>query len=301
MLCREDNLTRPAARWVAWSVRLLAGLLLLVALLAKAPGSWPSAEAAALAAGHSIHQPGPDGARAGATAAPFRTAFTWPGHTKWTANWLGAAHQVTHPPNPGYELEAFDPTRVAYTGDGLLLSIRDDPVTIDGTTYQYRSGAITGYQQQAYTYGRFSARIFIPCANGTIVNWPAFWLVGNPYKWPATGEIDIIEGLGGHAWWHFHYQDAAGEPASYGGQATSSNCGWHTYAVDWRPTAITWYYDHTLVGTVTSHITSSPMFPVFSYSLTNPNSARCTQHPAACGGPIDITAVMRVRDFSVMR
>ena len=236
-----------------------------------------------------------------APSALVTATLTRPHLTEWTANWLGTARQVTPPPNPGYELEAFDPARVAYAPGGLRLSIRDDPVTIDGTTYQYRSGAITGYQRQAYTYGRFSARIFIPCAHGAIVNWPAFWLVGNPYKWPATGEIDVIEGLGGHAWWHFHYQDAAGQPASYGGEAPGSHCGWHTYAVEWRPDAITWYYDHSLVGTVTAHITTKPMFPVFSYSLTNPDSARCTRYPDACGGPIDPAAVMRVRDFTVQR
>jgi beta-glucanase (GH16 family) len=273
---------RSARKRIGGAVRPLAGLLLLIALLTGAAGSWQPVEAAPV-------------------AAVFTTTFTRPDQGNWTGNWLGGASQVTHPPNPSYELEAFDPARVAYTTAGLRLSIRNDPVTIGGTTYRYRSGAITGYQKQGYTYGRFSARIYIPCSDGTIVNWPAFWLVGDPYKWPATGEIDVLEGLGGHAWWHFHYRDAAGQPASYGGHAPGSYCGWHTYAVDWQPAAIKWYYDGALVGTVTSHITSAPMFPVFSYSLTDPDSARCTQYPGACGGPIDTTAVMRVSDFTVTR
>jgi len=216
----------------------------------------------------------------------------------WTPNWLGRPGEVTHPPNPSYEREAFDPARVAFTPTGLRLSIRTDPVTVARHRYPYRSGAVTGYGKQGYVYGYFSARIYVPCAGGKIVNWPAFWLVGNPYKWPATGEIDVFEGLDGGAWWHFHYAGAGG-PASYGGLAAGSYCGWHTFAVSWRPAAIKWYYDGALTGTVTSNITSAPMFPVFSYSVTNPKSRWCVEHPGSCGGPIETSAVMRVARFTV--
>jgi len=216
----------------------------------------------------------------------------------WTPNWLGRPGEVTHPPNPSYEREAFDPARVAFTPTGLRLSIRTDPVTVARHRYPYRSGAVTGYGKQGYVYGYFSARIYVPCAGGKIVNWPAFWLVGNPYEWPVTGEIDVFEGLDGRAWWHFHYAGAGGGPASYGGLAAGSYCGWHTFAVSWRPAAIRWYYDGALTGTVTSHITSAPMFPVFSYSVTNPKSRWCAEHPRSCGGPIDTSAVMRVTHFT---
>jgi len=232
------------------------------------------------------------------SAVLYVTGFTDADNAKWTPNWLGAPTQITSPPNPSYELEAFDPARVAYTAEGLQISIRADPIEIKGTTYPYRSGAITGYQKQAYVYGYFSARIYVPCASGKIVNWPAFWLVGNPYQWPATGEIDVFEGLGGAAWWNFHYQDGSGRPASYGGRAAGTYCGWHDFAVDWRASAIRWYYDGRLVGAVTSNITRAPMFPVFSYSLTDPTSQRCVSYPDACGGAIDTSAVMRVGGFT---
>src|SRR6266487_3520377 len=136
-------------------------------------------------------------------ASMFAASFTHPDHAMWTPNWLCAPGQITHPPNPSYELEAFDPARVAYSPGRLALSIREDPVTVAGTTYPYRSAAIR------------------------------------------------------------------------------------------------WFYDGTPVGKVTENITSSPMFPVFSYSVTDPGSARCVQYPDACGGAIDPSAVMQVRDFTV--
>ena len=227
--------------------------------------------------------------------------FTNPGQARWTPNWLGTAGQVTHPPNPSYELEAFDPARVAFTPGGLQLSIRKNPATVAGKTYPYRSGAVTGYRKQAQVFGYFSARVFVPCANGKIVNWPAFWLIGNPYKWPASGEIDVFEGLNGRAWWHFHYRGATGTVASYGGRAARRYCGWHTFAVSWRRHAIKWFYDHALVAAVTKHITSSPMFPVFSYSVTNPRETMCVRYPNVCGGHTDTNAVMRVSRFIARR
>ena len=63
----------------------------------------------------------------------------------------------------------------------------------------------------------FTAVITLPCtAAGQIENWPAFWLDGTTGTWPAHGEIDVMEGLHGHAAWHYHYLNAAGEDAQVG-------------------------------------------------------------------------------------
>ena len=129
-------------------------------------------------------------------------------------------------------------------------------------------------------------------------NWPAFWLIGDPFRWPATGEIDVFEGLDGAAWFNFHYQDAAGNAASHFRRAPGNYCGWHKFAVDWRAREIRWCYDGVQVGKVTRHITHAPMFPVLSFSVTNPHSVRCVRYEGACGGKIDIRAVLRVRGFT---
>jgi hypothetical protein len=114
----------------------------------------------------------------------------------------------------------------------------------------------TGFQQ---TYGYFEAQIYLPPApDGTVANWPAWWMDGQ--VWPQDGEIDIVEGLGGQACFHFHF--SRNNPP--GGCVSGRYSGLHTFGVDWEASSITWYYDGTRVGQVTSNVTSSPMYLILN-------------------------------------
>ncbi len=110
-----------------------------------------------------------------------------------------------------------------------------------------------------FSYGYVEARIFLPAAAGRIANWPAFWTDGQ--SWPHDGEMDVMEGLGGAACWHFH-SDAGGP----GGCAGGSFTGWHTYGADWQPGVVTYYYDGHEVGTITDGITAAPMYLIIENS-----------------------------------
>ena len=54
----------------------------------------------------------------------------------------------------------------------------------------YTSSSLTTKFSQQFLYGRFEIRAKIPVASGA---WPAIWLLGNKWKWPNNGEIDIME------------------------------------------------------------------------------------------------------------
>ena len=54
----------------------------------------------------------------------------------------------------------------------------------------YTSSSLTTQFSQQFLYGRFEIRAKIPVASGA---WPAIWLLGNKWKWPNNGEIDIME------------------------------------------------------------------------------------------------------------
>ncbi len=85
-----------------------------------------------------------------------------------------------------------------------------------------------------------------------------------------SGEIDVVEAYGNDGTeYHYHYAGCGGD-CGPGGRvilvgATSS---WNTYAVDWEPGVITWYYDGVPVWQYTTGVVSKPMYLVLNLSVT---------------------------------
>jgi beta-glucanase (GH16 family) len=143
-------------------------------------------------------------------------------------------------------------TNVSESDGNLNLTVKDTTGGIVSTNPQ-------GGGHFQFTYGYAEARIYLPTLNNKIANWPAWWTDGQ--NWPSDGEMDIMEGLGGSACYHFH--STAGGP---GGCSTGNYSGWHTYGADWEPGSVTYYYDGEKVGSLTTDITSSPMYLILENS-----------------------------------
>ncbi len=124
--------------------------------------------------------------------------------------------------------------------------------------YSVSSGMVTqraqgGPQHFSFTHGYIEARIkvapFGPAA------WPAFWLVGaqGSPSWPDYGEMDIAEMYGPNP--------TTAEPNYHDSSGTRGNvladvgpiAGWHTYALNWTDSGLTWFYD----GRSVSHINAT--------------------------------------------
>ncbi|MBO4253479.1 glycoside hydrolase family 16 protein [Streptomyces griseorubiginosus] len=195
--------------------------------------------------------------------------------SKWNPNWLGCSGCTTKPVNSG-ELSAYSPSQVSVSGGNLHLKAVQQSATVNGTTYPYVSGLVESNGKAQFTYGAFEARIYTPASGTQIANWPAFWTDGQ--NWPTDGEMDVMEGLGGSACYHFH--SPAGGP---GGCASGSYTGWHTYGAEWAPGSVTYYYDGKQVGRITTGITSAPMYLIL-------NNAVSSTH----GGPTQVPADMMV-------
>ncbi|MBM0124996.1 glycoside hydrolase family 16 protein [Pimelobacter simplex] len=103
------------------------------------------------------------------------------------------------------------------------------------------------------TYGRFEARLKMPAESGIPGSHSAFWLYPQDQaygRWPASGEVDIAEwfsGLPANVYPSVHY---AGEntalSSGYGCKMPTSSTAFHTYAVEWTPTVMRFYYDGAL-------------------------------------------------------
>ncbi|GAA1540573.1 glycoside hydrolase family 16 protein [Nocardioides humi] len=107
--------------------------------------------------------------------------------------------------------------------------------------------------QFVQTYGRFEARIKMPAEAGIPGSHSAFWLYPQDQaygRWPGSGEVDIAEwfsGLPGNVYPSVHY---AGEntalSSGYNCRMPTSSTEFHTYAVEWTPSIMRFYYDGQL-------------------------------------------------------
>jgi hypothetical protein len=212
--------------------------------------------------------------------------------TKWSTGWFGTG--ITGGVSSS-EPECYDPTHVVETVGQLALNFTPGTESCGNPPQQqpYVSGIVTSNNLFSFTYGVIEVRAWLPTtSNGQVANWPGIWTDGQ--NWPDDGEIDLVEGLEGQACAHWHGPTDGG--AGYGpngGTGCPSGTftgGWHTFAADWEPGIVTWYYDGqdigciessgSACGSVNSTITSSPMYLILSLGanpsnpITNPTSAR---------------------------
>lgn len=137
----------------------------------------------------------------------------------------------------------------ARVGDGVLtITAREE--NYEGANYT--SARMITYENGHYwQYGRVEARIKLPEGQGI---WPAFWMLGkNIFEgttWPATGEIDILEMIGGgenDSTLHgtAHWQE--GGEHTYQGESLKHSeklsQDFHVYAIEWDDEQIKWFFD----------------------------------------------------------
>ena len=118
-------------------------------------------------------------------------------------------------------------------------------------SYQYTSAKIQSQNKVSFQYGRVDIRAQLPKGQGI---WPALWMLGkniNVVGWPASGEIDIMEMIGGqgrdnqtHGTIHW---DNDGTKADYGKGYTLPQGifadEFHVFTIIWDEQEITWYVD----------------------------------------------------------
>ncbi len=113
----------------------------------------------------------------------------------------------------------------------------------------YTSARLQSHGKKSFTYGRIEARMKLPTGTGT---WPAFWMLGDTImqggRWPACGEIDIMEYVGYDpqvVWGTIHSaaNNHMNDTQVGGSTIVEGEDRWHTYGILWREQGIQYYVD----------------------------------------------------------
>ena len=178
----------------------------------------------------------------------------------WTPGWQSDA-SISGPMSN----ECVASKNVSQPGNGYLyLQVRKEHATCGTTTVEDTGGLIEsnpsdgqpGHSGFAYTYGAVEWRAYVPgvaptgrgCPKGgCLPDWPALWSLSST----NADEIDTMEGLEtlGQACYHIHPPPGSEGP---GACLSGSYAGWHTYASEWEPGVVKYFYDGAQVGELSS-------------------------------------------------
>ena len=205
--------------------------------------------------------------------APSATADSWTEpagyHLAWSDEFDGPDIDLS---NWNYETEAtgWDPSRNGewqrYTDNGT-----------GGGNGGYTSARMVTQGKHSWQYGIIAACMQLPYGKGI---WPAFWMMGVAGAWPANGEIDIMEMIGGEGNPGGDYDNITRAALHWDNSGHQSVGGthlmpdklaadWHYYICEWTATSITIKIDDI---TVFSQDITSSQFDEFrqpAYILLN--------------------------------
>jgi beta-glucanase (GH16 family) len=122
---------------------------------------------------------------------------------------------------------------------------------------EYTSARIKSQDKRFFKYGKIEASIKLPYGQGL---WPAFWMLGQNFPtvgWPACGEIDIMEMVGGPdgdntSYGTAHWEDNGQHLHSGASYTLSSGIfadEFHKFTIIWQYQTIRWYVDDNLFYT----------------------------------------------------
>lgn len=154
--------------------------------------------------------------------------------------------------------------RESFTGPAFPSDQRSAHDKRGTATRPFTSARLTTQGKAAWRYGRVEVRARLPHGQGL---WPAIWMLPEDHRygaWAASGEIDIMEavnlgepcakgvpgcpnGLEQGILGTLHFGGTWPANKHRGATTTMPGAldGFHTYAVEWSPQAITWTIDGT--------------------------------------------------------
>ena len=193
----------------------------------------------------------------------------WQPTYPWSPDGWAAGDMGSFLPNP----ELLPPDANPISVDNGVLVLTDMPKPSDVSSDQIGGlsrigGQVLTENQFSQTYGYFEARIQMPAGAG---EGAAFWLLSQGGSWPP--ELDVAEMIGVNPDLLVNTLHGDGAPEPHWMGVADMTQGFHTYAVDWEPDKITWYFDgQETFETATTPDMHQPMYVVLSSGSGQPGS-----------------------------
>jgi hypothetical protein len=224
-----------------------------------------------------------------AAQASITGPFTYGGVTMCPSyhDYFTGCNGIDTVPSPPYSVK-FDPAQDTLPGSKIKLTMN-----ATGTV----SGAWNTFNEQRWSPPfTLTENATIACnSSGQIEDWPAIWTVGTVGTWPAGGEEDVFEGLGGKATWSFHYVNSGGVADDRGGTPAGNWCGTHTFEMHVTTSAVTYTWDGTQVANITAASIELATIPADQVYAINDLGAL-----DGTGGPTVPNSVFQVNSLSVV-
>lgn len=144
------------------------------------------------------------------------------------------------------ELQYYRPNNTSMQDGHLIITAKEE--SIQGSNYT--SSRIITQNKFDFRYGRVDIRAALPEGQGM---WPALWMLGSNFNsvgWPACGEIDIMEKVGGagieneiHGTVHWDFKGTHAEFGNKRNLSTNVTQRFHVYSIIWDENSIEWFID----------------------------------------------------------
>jgi len=170
-----------------------------------------------------------------------------------------------NPLNPGTinnELAAYTPDAISCDTNYGIARIRSDRRSWNGQSFT--SGVMTTFGHFEQAYGYFVMRARIPTGAGI---WPSFWMLPSSGAWPP--ELDVMENIGNPntVYMTVHLPNGSQSQCPYT-SSTNFSTGYHTYALEWTPTALSWFVDGFSECSYTgANIPNVPMYMIANVAV----------------------------------
>lgn len=144
-------------------------------------------------------------------------------------------------------------------------AVKDGFLTITAKKENFSGSAYTSSRlitrgKQEFQYGRIDIRATLPKGQGV---WPALWMLGAKHPgvpWPACGELDIMEKIGGTGYENkvygtLHWDNNGSHACTcdklpYVLPSGIFNDKFHVFTIIWDESEIKWYVDDVLFNTI---------------------------------------------------